>query len=86
MSEKNNGGPAFPGPDQQEQRENIHEGMSLRDYFAAKALGGLTASLSSPDACEWFVVNAVREDIEPKDRVARAAYEYADAMLRARAA
>jgi hypothetical protein len=31
------GGPAFPGP---ESHGDDHEGMSLRDYFAAKSLPG----------------------------------------------
>lgn len=30
--------PAFPGPCQQETNKNIHEGMSLLDYFAAKCM------------------------------------------------
>lgn len=33
-----NGGPAFPGPTQREQRVDINEGMSLRDWFAGMAL------------------------------------------------
>jgi hypothetical protein len=65
VSEKNTGGPAFPGPDQQEQRENIHEGMTLRDYFAAKAMM-MFANELDPNLC------------------ADMAYQYADAMLRAR--
>lgn len=31
----NDGGPAFPGLCQHETRVDIHEGLSLRDYFAA---------------------------------------------------
>jgi hypothetical protein len=38
MSEIKDGGPAFPGPDQAEQSVDINEGMTLRDYFAAKAM------------------------------------------------
>ncbi|KAK54034.1 hypothetical protein [Bordetella bronchiseptica] len=37
MTTINDGGPAFPGPDQTECTVDIHEGMTLRDYFAAKA-------------------------------------------------
>lgn len=45
-------------------------GMSLRDYFAAKALGGMAS--------------AYHEHWTP-ERAAEAAYELADAMLKARA-
>ena len=66
MSNTNTGGPAFP---------NSHfrnsNGMTLRDYFAAKAMQGF---VSDPD---W------RVDMMP-DETARAAYHQADAMLKAR--
>ena len=62
------GGPAFPTeralPEQR-------SGMTLRDYFAAKAMQGL---LSDSD---W------RQDTTFED-TAYAAYEQADAMLKAR--
>lgn len=45
-----------------------HPGMTLRDYFAAKALQGLLLDI---------------ETMEPK-RTAEIAYLYADAMLKAR--
>lgn len=38
---RDNGGPAFPVPGLQEHEE--FNGMSLRDYFAAKAMQGLLA-------------------------------------------
>ena len=51
MSERNDGGPAFPRklpnvevrPDEALRIIRNHEGMSLRDYFAAKAMQGLLA-------------------------------------------
>jgi hypothetical protein len=46
-----------------------HEGMTLRDWFAGQALAGL---LADPNV------------IDPDSAVARAAYEYADAMIEAR--
>jgi hypothetical protein len=55
------GGPAFPVG-------NVN-GMSLRDYFAAKAMLGL---VSDPD----LVIDSTQ--------VAQLAYVYADAMLEAR--
>jgi hypothetical protein len=45
-----------------------HQGMTLRDYFAAQALAGILAN-SNPHSEEWTV---------------RRAYEHADAMLKAR--
>lgn len=68
------GGPAFPGPyvDSDGSLEALwkQEGMSLRDYFAAKALQGL---LASPNLTVQF-----------DDALAQAAYKLSDAMLEAR--
>ena len=76
MSEPiNDGGPAFPYHDEGQanplQREHF-QGMSLRDYFAAKALSGL-ATKKIPD-----------EDSTAKadmTLMAKDAYYIADAML-----
>jgi hypothetical protein len=57
--------PAFP-------RDHAHEGhngMTLRDYFAAKALQGILSD---------------SYDYSDRDRIATKAYEFADAMLVAR--
>lgn len=66
------GGPAFPGPCQSEQSVDINEGLSLRDYFAAKAMQGFAAD---PESHTLF---------DDADDVARSAYDVADAMLKAR--
>ena len=63
MSTKNDGGPAFPIGSTPEEWGN---GMTLRDYFAAKAMQ-----------------NYIGDDCTP-DAIAKAAYEMADAMLKAR--
>ena len=62
--EIDNGGPVFPSAD------NL--GMSLRDYFAAKAMQGFIVEGGISDAKyeKWFI--------------AKGAYEMADAMLNAR--
>ncbi len=72
----NNGGPAFPGEQlvyragyQNSERAPV-PGMSLRDYFAAKAIGGALSGGTFDYSC-----------IEDE---ARMAYEIADAMLAAR--
>ena len=69
------GGPAFPlqsiGPD----FAPGYAGMSLRDYFAAKAMNAFVAGLLSDGEP---VIKGDYKDI------ARRAYEIADAMLAAR--
>lgn len=80
-----NGGPAFArgGCDWTQDHGDgawAQDGMSLRDYFAAKALVGLAIQSVGPEAKEagWDAVN--------NDDVAREAYRIADAMLAARKA
>ena len=62
-------GPAFPSHGSM--GEVAHEGMTLRDYFAAKAMAAYASS------ADW------RIDMGP-DETAFAAYKQADAMLKAR--
>lgn len=73
------GGPAFPGGDGEHvgNPQYYTPGMSLRDYFAAKALEGMLACPSSASLTNHGGSLAVRD-------FARWAYGYADAMLRAR--
>ena len=69
MSNTNTGGPAFPTKNYQAvvpKATGYAEGMTLRDYLAAKAMQGLM------DAAM------------PMPEIAGAAYEMADAMLKAR--
>ena len=76
MSAVKDGGAAFPCLELDRVTGQVveqHLGVSMRDYFAARALSGY---LSDPT---W------REDID-MDRTARFAYCMADAMLRAREA
>jgi hypothetical protein len=69
MSNINDGGPAFPV-------ENVHiwqgHGMSLRDYFAAKAMQGLVAQSMGTAL------------LSPAEDAAAYAYAMANAMLKAR--
>ena len=73
-TETNNGGPAFPHEykygDGTAQRA---DGMSLRDYFAAKAMHGVLSN-------SW-IVESFGFDHE---RNSKEAYAIADAMLKAR--
>lgn len=68
MSNTNTGGPAFPT------RNTLNDGMTLRDYFAAKCMQGLSALPSDFD-----------NDRGTLEMVAKISYEQADAMLKARA-
>ena len=78
MSDTNTGGPAFPvlhwinG-----ESTGAEDGMTLRDYFAAKALPGLMAR-------NWS--NHKGTDEELIALWARSAYGISDAMLKAREA
>lgn len=96
MSEIDTGGPAFPtftnqyhfGLDEQ-RPATVDPGMTLRDYFAAKA--------SEEDIQEWvhvipkvqrvFEVDAGRKEVryvQPHNAREIARYMHADAMLKAR--
>ncbi len=71
---RNDGGPAFPTVEQVDRHGDpttyADSGMSLRDYFAAKAMQGMLAS----------DINATESSF------AQQAYKMADAMLEARTA
>jgi hypothetical protein len=64
--------------------ENHHEGMTLRDYMAAKALQGMLAAKG------WHPNFMFPADFNfdagqrAADSVAVASYQYADAMMKAR--
>ena len=77
MSKIDNGGPAFPlqsiGPD----FAPGYAGMTLRDYFAAKAM----AAIISKTPCELIEADS---PTYVEFAVAIGAYCYADAMLKAR--
>jgi hypothetical protein len=75
MNNTNTGGPAFPFEyfDEQLQRARVMHGMTLRDYFAAKAMQGFMANKANP------------MHYQPEED-GRWAYLIADAMLKAREA
>ena len=93
MTTKNDGGPAFGqvvelrcvrvdpfGSEEYEPEVMMHGGLTVRDYFAGKAL-------ASGEASNWR-----DNQFKPRDgfsviqNTAFAAYEFADAMLAARSA
>ena len=73
MNNTNTGGPAYPAPTTKP-LENYYPGMTLRDYFAAKAMQGLTTTLDQTDEEPLWTV------------IATDSYKLADAMLKARSA
>jgi hypothetical protein len=85
MNNTNNGGPAFPSlPIMQEfegKRLTMTEGLTMRDYFAAKAMQAIYAA-----QVEWQSTGcpADAESLQVMEDVAGDAYAMADAMLRVR--
>ncbi len=80
---KDTGGPAYPTNNWQKVvplSTGYSEGMTMRDYFAAKAM---QAMLTSP---EFMVVVTADQAVgaNARERVSNVAYRYADAMLEAR--
>ena len=73
MTKPNNGGPAFPLP-----QDHNRRGMSLRDWFAGQALSVLASEI---DQSSGEPVRGVRVQ-----RAVQLAYEIADEALRVRAA
>ena len=77
----NDGGPAFPAEEWIDSVDPSivnpirHKGMTLRDYFAAKAMQGLIAS---HEEGYWWKCNSYTMG-------ARYSYRFADAMLKERA-
>lgn len=71
MSDKENGGPAFPcetiAEDESGEYRTPYQGMTLRDYFAAKAMQEMLGG-----------------NYQFMTQIARDAYIMADAMLEAR--
>ena len=77
MSDRDDGGPAFPGGTYPEHPHHPN-GMSLRDWFAGQALAGI-ASCATPQA-----ISEMHDGIKAGMREAKAAYAWADAMMKAR--
>jgi hypothetical protein len=82
MSNTNTGGPAFPSglidPSTPEDAvQSLHNGMTLRDYFAAKAMH---------IAWEAYDKGYTGEPEDVTNSVTKHAYQIADAMLKARQA
>ncbi len=79
-----NGVPAFPAPlcaSGFASDEPGERGMSLRDYFAAKAMQGIVGSIDSEECYERLRGHAKASGLTVSQWIARDAYKQADAML-----
>ena len=77
MTDKKCGGLAFPDGGQYD----YTGGMTMRDYFAAKAMQGFMAN---DTLLTRYGIASQSENISPDTLMATAAYAAADAMLAAR--
>lgn len=80
----NDGGSAYPWDERNDDGSYFctHEGMTLRDYFAAKAMQGM---LANPETCGAHTHSTRKERDECAYQRAEIAYALANAMLLARA-
>lgn len=95
-AEINDGGPAFPmadfdhqtfTPQTIDEHRRLLSGMSLRDYFAAEALGSMVLAVSTNQKFTDVCCNeALRCGVNFEDYVAARALDWADALLKARGA
>ncbi len=83
---KETGGPAFPvtPTDRSGQIADTEIGMTLRDYFAAKAVVALIAEPMWNERQVAMVLEIGRKSCAGAELYASAAYALADAMLEAR--
>jgi hypothetical protein len=93
---QDDGGPAFPvadfdhqsfSPKNTDELRRLLSGMSLRDYFAAKAMQAeiiTSTSDATPESADAVIEAAARAGRTPMDQIAFNAYQWADAMLKAR--
>ena len=89
MKNKKDGGPAFPEVTGDFLEGGSGEiwsigGMSLRDYFAAKAMQGIISNFSNEIVLEAHINLADDFEMSPDEMTACSAYSLADAMLKER--
>jgi hypothetical protein len=88
MSNTNTGGPAFPTTKPLESWGDPNQGMTLRDYFAAKATGEDIKNYMQDDGNLISGTDTLGRPWERREIIyftrEQAKYRYADAMLKAR--
>lgn len=84
---KDDGGSAFPVSDEGARGKvaSIHGGLSVRDYFAAKAMVGLISFENGERLNKILRPQELEGRNSPMQYFAQVAYELADAMLAERA-
>lgn len=82
MNNTNTGGPAFPGLHPSSECRYKEEGMTLRDYFAAKAMEAWILATTKP----YMHDGKHQVEMLDVDRLAEYAYKQSNAMLKAREA
>lgn len=85
MTNQQNGGPAFPTSEEHGFNSGA-PGMTLRDYFAAKAMQGIVSSIAGEGNYQRLRGHAADVGLSVSEWIARDAYKQADAMLTARGA
>lgn len=83
MSGTNQTAMAFPWGGDLNDCPTFDLGMTLRDYFAAKAM---QARISDYESCKSIADHAKKFDVSFAEEVAAQSYDMADAMLKAREA
>lgn len=86
MSARDDGGPAFPEPMSEGSSGDLHvsyPGMTLRDYFAGRALVAMDAW--TPPVDPLITYGSDEWHVEARKARAEYAYAQADAMLAERA-
>lgn len=79
---KKDGGPAFPQMCADALDIGmVHDGMTLRDWFAGMALQGMVAAMRSDEGAAAYNDIAESEGLTPPQLVAALAYRYADAVI-----
>jgi hypothetical protein len=81
---KETGGPAFPvadpfiamNPKTEAEAKRLQGGMTMRDYFAAKAMQAVIT--------DWLNTGDIFQDAEIPEVIARDCYLVADAMIKER--
>ena len=79
MSDIKTGGFAFPCPADDKSGWSAEYGMSLRDYFASQAIGGMLASQYVSEHAGLY-----KTDAGMVEGLALRSYQIADAMIAAR--
>lgn len=76
------GGPAFPKT--VDWNHENQDGMTLRDWFAGKALIGELASSSGVESAEATAEASIKANLSIERYIARVCYNMADAMIEER--